>query len=88
MLKFQNLVHWGSSEVARWKSRRPHYCLPFLQSPKTLLLEACNVFVVRMIQIWTFPAAPSTEQEQSIAERVAYLIYSINLRFLTGEYQH
>ena len=34
-----------------------------------------------MIQIWTFPAAPSTERVPSLAERVAYLRYSINLRF-------
>ena len=33
-----------------------------------------------MIQIWTFPAAPSTERVPSLAERVAYLRYSINLR--------
>ena len=33
-----------------------------------------------MIQIWTFPAAPSTERVASLAERVAYLRYSINLR--------
>ena len=32
-----------------------------------------------MIQIWTFPAAPSTKRVQSLAERVAYSRYSINL---------
>ena len=43
------------------------------------LLQACDVFDVKMIQIWTFPAAPSTERVPSLAERVAYLRYSINL---------
>ena len=43
------------------------------------LLQACNVFDVKMIQIWTFPAAPSTDRVPSLAERVAYLRYSINL---------
>ena len=33
-----------------------------------------------MIQIWTFPADPSTERVPSLAERVAYLRYPINLR--------
>ena len=47
---------------------------------KNCLLQACNVFDVKMIQIWTFPAAPSTERVPSLAERVAYLRYSINLR--------
>ena len=37
------------------------------------LFYACYVFDVKMIQIWTFPAAPSTE-------RVAYLRYLINLQ--------
>ena len=35
---------------------------------------------VKMIQICTFPAALSTERVLSLAEWVAYLIYSINLR--------
>ena len=47
---------------------------------KNCLLQACDVFDVKMIQIWTFPAAPSTERVPSLAERVAYLRYSINLR--------
>ena len=47
---------------------------------KNCLLHACDVFDVKMIQIWTFPAAPSTERVPSLAERVAYLRYSINLR--------
>ena len=33
-----------------------------------------------MIQIWTFPADPSTERVPSLAERVAYLRHPINLR--------
>ena len=40
---------------------------------KNCLLQACDVFDVKMIQIWTFPAAPSTERVPSLAERVAYL---------------
>ena len=40
------------------------------------------MFDVNIIQIWTFPAAPSTERVPSLAERVAYLRYSINLRLL------
>ena len=39
-----------------------------------------TLFAVKMIQIWTFPAAPSTERVPSLAEWVAYLRYSINLR--------
>ena len=53
------------------------------QVPSTnCLLQACDVFDVKMIQIWTFPAAPtpSTKRVPSLAERVAYLRYSINLR--------
>ena len=38
---------------------------------KNCLLQACDVFDVNMIQIWTFPAAPSTERVPSLAERVA-----------------
>ena len=38
----------------------------------------------KMIQISTFPAAPSTERVPSLAERVASLRYSINLRFLNN----
>ena len=34
----------------------------------------------KMFQIWTFPSAPSTERVPSLAERVAYFRYSINLR--------
>ena len=47
---------------------------------KNCLLQACDVFDVKMIQIWTFPAAPSTKRVPSLAERVDYLRYSINLR--------
>ena len=39
------------------------------------LFYACYVFDVKMIQIWTFPAAPSTE-------RVANQDHSINLRLI------
>ena len=42
-------------------------------------VEMFTLFDVKMIQIWTFPAAPSTERVPSLAERVAYLRYSINL---------
>ena len=44
------------------------------------LLLACDVFDVKIIQIWTFPAAPSTERVPCLGERVAYLRYSINLQ--------
>ena len=39
-----------------------------------------TLFDVKIIQIWTFPAASSTERVPSLAERVANLRYSINLR--------
>ena len=42
-------------------------------------LQACYVLDVKMIQNWTFPAALSTERVLCLAERVAYLRYSINL---------
>ena len=38
----------------------------------------------KMIQISTFPAAPSTERVPSLAERVASLRYSINLQLLNN----
>ncbi len=38
-----------------------------------------------MIQIWTFPADPSTERVPSLAERVAYLRHPINLRLLAPQ---
>ena len=38
------------------------------------------MFDVKKIQIWTFPPAPSTELVPSLAERVGYVRYSINLR--------
>ena len=38
------------------------------------------MFTLCDVQIWTFPAAPSTERVPSVAERVAYLRYSINLQ--------
>ena len=47
---------------------------------KNCLLQACDVFDVKMFQIWTFPSAPSTERVPSLAEWVAYLRYLINLR--------
>ena len=50
---------------------------------KNCLLQVCDVFDVKIIQIWTFPAAPSTERVPSLAERVAYLRYSINLRLFS-----
>ena len=43
-------------------------------------VEIFTLFDVKMIQIWSFPADPSTERVPSLAERVAYLRYSINLR--------
>ena len=48
------------------------------------LLQACYVLDVKMIQIWTFPAALSTERVPSLAERVASLRYSINLQLLNN----
>ena len=48
------------------------------------MLTFFTLFDVRMIQISTFPAAPSTERVPSLAERVASLRYSINLRFLNN----
>ena len=43
-----------------------------------------DVWCQKMIQISTFPAAPSTERVPSLAERVASLRYSINLQFLNN----
>ena len=43
-------------------------------------VEIFTLFDVKMIQIWTFPADPSTERVPSLAERVAYLRHPINLR--------
>ena len=40
--------------------------------------------VKKMIQISAFPAALSTERVPSLAERVASLRYSINLRLLNN----
>ena len=61
---------------------------PLYKVLKNCLLQACVVFDVKMIQIWTFAVAPSTERVPSLAERVADLRYSINSDYLTGEYQH
>ena len=47
---------------------------------KNCLLHACDVFDVKTIQIWSLTSAPSTERVPSLAERVAYLRYLINLR--------
>ena len=41
-----------------------------------------TLFDVEMIKICTCPAAPITERVLSLAERVAYSRYSINLRLL------
>ena len=46
-----------------------------------LNVEIFTLFDVKMIQIWTFPADPSTERVPSLAELVAYLRHPINLRF-------
>ena len=46
------------------------------------MLTFFTPFDVKMIQISTFPAAPSTERVPSLAERVASLRYSINLQLL------
>ena len=43
-------------------------------------VEIFTLFDVKMIQIWSFPADPSTERVPSLAERVAYLRHPINLR--------
>ena len=48
------------------------------------MLTFFTPFDVKMIQISTFPAAPSTERVPSLAERVASLRYSINLQFLNN----
>ena len=53
---------------------------PLYKVLKNCPLQACDVFDVKMIQIWTFPEAPSTERVTSLAEQVAYLRYSINIR--------
>ena len=45
-----------------------------------LNVEIFTLFDVKMIQIYTFPADPSTERVPSLAERVAYLRHPINLR--------
>ena len=45
-------------------------------------VEIFTLFEVKMIQIWTFPADPSTERVPSLAEQVAYLRHPINLRLL------
>ena len=52
---------------------------PLYQVFKNCFLQGCDVFDVKMIQIWTFPAAPSTERVPSLAERAGYVRYSINL---------
>ena len=41
---------------------------PFYKVLKNCVLQACDVFHVKMIQIWTFPAAPSTKRVLSLAE--------------------
>ena len=43
-------------------------------------VEIFSLFYVKMIQIWTFTAALSTDRVPSLAKRVAYLGYLINLR--------
>ena len=43
-------------------------------------LVMLTLFDVKIIQIWTFPAASSTERVPSLAERITYLRYAINLR--------
>ena len=48
------------------------------------MLTFFTPFDVKMIQISTFPAAPSTERVPSLAERVASLRYLINLQFLNN----
>ena len=48
------------------------------------MLTFFTPFDVKMIQISTFPAAPSTERVPSLAERVASLRYSINLQLLNN----
>ena len=53
---------------------------PLYKVLKNCLLQACVVFDVKMIQIWTFPPVLSTERVPSLAERVAYLRHPINLR--------
>ena len=53
---------------------------PLYKVLNNCLLQACYVLDVKMIQIWTFPAAPSTERVPILAERVDYLRYLINLR--------
>ena len=57
---------------------------PRYKGLKNSLLQACDVFEVKIIQIWTFPAAPRTERVASLVERVAYLRYSINLQLFNG----
>ena len=42
--------------------------------------EIFTLLDVKMIKIWTFPADPSIERVPRLAEQVAYLRYSINLR--------
>ena len=48
------------------------------------MLTFFTPFDVKMIQISTFPAAPSTERVPSLAERVASLRCSINLQLLNN----
>ena len=45
-----------------------------------LNVEIFTLYDVKIIPIWTFLADPSTERVLSLAERVAYLRYPINLR--------
>ena len=47
-------------------------------------VEMFSLFDVKIIQIWTFPAAPSTERVPSLAERDTRLTSD----YLTGEYLH
>ena len=48
---------------------------PLYKVLKNCLLQACDVFDVNMIQIWTL----STEREPILAVGVAFLRYSIKL---------
>ena len=52
----------------------------FSKSSRIASFKLAMCLMSKWFKIWTLPAAPSSERVPSLAERVAYLRYSINLR--------
>ena len=75
LVSFQGLIWWWFDYVWRIEKEKSER-----KGKWKFNVEMFSLFDVKIIQIWTFPAAPSTERVPSPAERVAYLRYSINLR--------